>query len=30
MDLNLKEFVENFICKNTLIKLWLEIKGGIN
>lgn len=24
----LQEFVEKFVCKNTLIRLWKPIKGG--
>jgi iron uptake system EfeUOB component EfeO/EfeM len=24
----LKEFVEKYICKNTIIRLWKPIKGG--
>ena len=26
--MELKEFVEKFVCKNTLIRLWTPIKGG--
>lgn len=26
--MKLKEFVEKFICKNSLIRLWIPIKGG--
>lgn len=26
--MELKEFVEKFICKNSLIRLWKPIKGG--
>lgn len=24
----LKEFIENFVCKNSLIRLWYTVKGG--
>lgn len=24
----LKEFIENFVCKNSLIRLWYPVKGG--
>ena len=24
----LKEFIENFVCKNSLIRLWYPFKGG--
>lgn len=26
--MTLKEFIEKFVCKNTLIRLWTEHKGG--
>lgn len=26
--MTLKEFIENFVCHNSLIKLWKPIKGG--
>lgn len=26
--MKLKEFVETFVCRNTLIRLWIPIKGG--
>ena len=26
--MKLKEFIEKFVCKNTLIRLWTKCKGG--
>ena len=26
--MRLKDFVETFVCRNTLIRLWTPIKGG--
>jgi hypothetical protein len=26
--MNLKEFIEKFVGKNTLIRLWYKVKGG--
>jgi len=26
--MELKEFIESFVCPNTLIRLWYPIKGG--
>lgn len=26
--MTLKEFIEKFVCKNTIIRLWTEYKGG--
>lgn len=26
--MTLKEFIEKFVCKNTVIRLWTEYKGG--
>lgn len=26
--MKLREFIEKFVCKNTLIRLWTEYKGG--
>ena len=26
--MTLKEFIEKFVCKNTLIRLWTKCKGG--
>ena len=26
--MSLREFVEKFVCKNTLVKLWKPVRGG--
>ena len=26
--MTLKEFIDNYVCKNTLVRLWKPVKGG--